>query len=409
MKEVKICALVIGTLLTATLLGGCSAGKKSVSAQELFDADVSGFNDHAWLNLRVGSSQKDTVGDRLTENFDENDYSKYAEYFEYSANLSNFFDSVQYTIVSEKKSDFSNGDIINIETSYDQELANKLNINMTDTTFSYTVSGLSDGQIVNPFDGLVISYEGIAPNASAVFDSSDCNDYVRNNVKFSVDGANSGLSNGETITVKADYDFDKAENNAIMISETERQYIVNDVLEYPTSLDNVDLTAITAQFEDMLEAKAMSRVLSGTDVNVSQIVDSFGAKMKITKAESSVKLKAYLKSKTTDPNEGTISVFGNGSPYNEYDCIWEINVTGTCTNQGYASEPKVKQGDTMSYKLYYVAYIQNIPVDSQNTIPEEYLTNYKEEFYENGTVDYSEVYNDWITKNKSKYNITEIN
>lgn len=368
-----------------------------LAAKDCVEIKFSGFNGNAEVEtIDKSSDVSDKIGEQLFGNVDKNDVSKYGEYLKAISKVYTLTSSMKYSIASdsEKKSKFSNGDTIKLQLKYDEQSAAELGVEFTDTTFDYTVSGLVDGQVIDPFEGLKVEYEGVAPNAKAKFDTSGCTDYVKNNVSFSVDGDNGSLSNGEKLKATIYYDESKAEQNSIEFSQTSKEYTVNGVLQYPSNLNGVDLTAIDKQFKDMLDANALSKLSIGEEVR-SDKLDTY---IKITKVEPKIVLKAYLLQKN-------LSSYSNYK--NEYDCLWEIKVTGTCTDK-YSSE--YKEGQTLSYTAYYMANIQNIPVNADNAIPSEYLVKYDDEYYSNEYSDYTynKIYNDWITANKADYNITEM-
>lgn len=394
MRKLKITAiLAAATCITAMSFSGCSnSTRMTISAKEIVDCETSGFSGNAVLSFDVDDSEEDKIETKYFEDIDLTKTEQYSQYVAMSSDLSSFLDSISYTIKSDKKTGFSNDDSVELEVEYDEELASKLGIAVTDTTFSYTVKGLTEGRIIDPFEGLKVEYTGIAPNVSVTFNTTDCDDYVRNNVNFSVKDNNGNLSNGEKFTVTVYYDESKAYDNAIELSDESKEYTVKDALEYPKTLDGVDLTAIDAQFKDMLEGNAISKYLVGSEIAVN---GSWSNNFKVTKVEPKIILKSYLNLKNSS---------GYSSYNNEYDCIWDIKVTGTYTRD-YDNH---KEGEKATISAYYITYIQNIPVSADKTVPEEYLVNYKDELYSPGTKTYNEVYNEWITSNKAEYNITEM-
>lgn len=392
-------ATAVSATVIAMCLSGCAGNKGiTVSGKESCDVSVSGINGKGTISMSLNRNQLDEAAVALYGDPDDIKPEQYAQYLEVYSKFSSAVSSMDYSIVSDKKENFSNGDVVTIKLSYNEKKLQEAGINISDATFEYTVSGLTEATDLDPFEGLKVEYTGISPNVRVEFDTTGCNEYVRNNVNFYIDGDSGKYANGEKFTVTASYNESKAEQNAINITSTSKEYTVEGALEYPATLDGVDLSAIEAQFNDMLES-AMSKedVYVGKQGTLDSALNDWSAKFQITKVEPKIVLKAYLASKH---NQSYVDY------ENEYDCFWEINVTAKCTDKGYSS--KYKTGQVVNYKLYYVASIQNIPVDTNKVIPQEYLNDYDSKFYDNADTTYQEVYNNWITSNKANYNITEM-
>lgn len=399
-KFVKmLSATAVSAAVIATCLAGCAGNKGvTVSGKESCDVSAEGINGKGTISMSLNRDQLDEAAIALYGNPDEINPNQYAQYLEAYSKFSSAVSSMDYSIVSDKKENFSNGDVVTIKLSYNEKKLQEAGIGVSDDTFEYTVEGLTEATDIDPFNGLKVEYTGISPDVKVEFDTSGCDEYVRNNVNFYIDGDSYKFANGEKFTVTASYNESKAETNAINITSTSKEYTVEGALEYPATLDGVDLTAIESQFNDMLEAAMSSEgVYVGKEVSSSSVSDDWGATLKITKVEPKLVLKAYLNSKN---NKSYVNF------ENEYASFWEINVTAKCTNKGYSDKYKV--GDIVNYKNYYVADIQNIPVDTNKTIPQEYLNNYDDKFYDDVHTTYQELYNSWIVANKAAYNITEM-
>lgn len=396
----KFVKILSGSLAAAAVLSlsmtGCSGNKGvTVSGKDSCEITVEGMDGKGTIELDLDDDKIDEIALALYGDPDSIPLDKYTEYLSAYSKFTSAVYSIDYSIVSDKKEDFSNGDVVKIKMDCNEEKMQEVGINLTDTEFEYTVEGLKEATSIDPFDGLKVEFTGISPNIKVEFDTSDCDSYVRNNVNFYVDGDNGDFANGEKFTVTASYNEYKAEQNSIIFTNSSKEYTVEGALEYPATLDGVDLTTIDTQFNDMLEA-AMSdkKVYVGGKVNPT---NSWSAEFEVTKVEPKIVFKAYLNAKNT------VSYFRYN---NKYDCFWEISVTAKCTDKGYGDDYKV--GQTINYKQYYVAGIENIPVDENKKIPDEYLNDYDEEFYSDKDTTYQEIYNEWITANKADYNITEM-
>lgn len=390
-------ATAVSATVVAMCLTGCSGGNNgiTVSGKDSCEISVEGINGKGTVSLSLDDDKFDTVAVSLYGDPDNIPPNQYTQYLEAYSKFKSAVNSMDYSIVSDKKENFSNGDVIKIKLSYNEKKLQEAGINISDPEFDYTISGLTEATNIDPFDGLKVEFTGISPNVKTQIDTSGCNEYVRNNVNFIMDRNDGSLANGEKINITIYYDEYKAEQNAVNITSTSKEYTVEGALEYPANLNGVNLTEIENQFNDMLEsALSEHKIYVGYKGN---LPDDWSAEGQITKVEPKIVLKAYLNSKN---NTSYVSY------HNEYDCYWEINVTMKCTDKGYSDDHRV--GEIINYKYYYVADIQDIPVDTNKSIPQEYLNNYKDEFYSDVDTTYQEVYNNWIVANKAKYNIIEM-
>ncbi len=394
MKKTATFLTAVIVFMVVTIFAGCSDNRINLSAKDYLDVSTNGFNGNAIVSLSVDTSKLDELKSEIFKDFDYTNPDQYKKYGEFESGLYDLKSSMSYEIVSDKKKDFSNGDVISVKLKYNEEKAGKINVAFSDTTFDYTVEGLTVGTTIDPFKGLKVEYNGIAPNISATFDTTNCEDYVRNNVEFMVDSDNGELSNGEKFNVSISYSESKAEENAIMFSQTSKQFTVEGAPEYPKNLDGVDLTAVDAQFKDMLDGNALTRFVVGSEINV---FGSWSDNFKVSKVTSKPVSKVYLMSKNTSDRYNNTT--------NRYQVIWQIDAQGTFTRD----YDNYKKGQKATVSAYYVTYISNIPVDSNKKISDEYLTNYGDEYYSTGDKkSYNEVYSTWVTANKANYNIVEM-
>lgn len=72
-----------------------------------------------------------------------------------------FFEDIEWELSKEEK--ISNDDKITAKATYDTQELNSIGLKLSGDTISLTVSGLSDGLDVDPFEYLDISYEGAQP------------------------------------------------------------------------------------------------------------------------------------------------------------------------------------------------------------------------------------------------------
>ncbi|MCR4945339.1 MAG: zinc ribbon domain-containing protein, partial [Lachnospiraceae bacterium] len=159
----------------------------------------------------------------------------------------------------------SNGDTVEFKWTIDEELLKKLfkKCKLKYSDITYSVSGLTPLREVNPFDDIVVTFDGIAPNGSCSVEVDSEEDSVKS-LYVSTD-KNTGLSNGDTVKVKlACYYSDDigavmAESYGVILTETEKTYTVDGLESYVTDYADISedfLTDSKVECEDIISAYA---------------------------------------------------------------------------------------------------------------------------------------------------------
>ena len=135
----------------------------------------------------------------------------------------------------DKNSGLSNGDVVTLEVTVDSERAEQLGYKISSFSKTYTVSDLSEPQIADVFDGLTVEFSGVSPDGEAEITSVPTLDF---DVYYSLD-ASENLSNGDIVTVTAEYDNDEAIEAGYVVETTSRTYEVEGLLSYLTDANDI--------------------------------------------------------------------------------------------------------------------------------------------------------------------------
>lgn len=135
----------------------------------------------------------------------------------------------------------SNGDVIGFNFNIDEEAQNECNaafmyngevITNGASAGEYTVEGLEEAIVINPFDCLDVSFEGISPRGVLKVDYQDpfyINDFT---TYFNISNQ-TNLYNGQTITMKLDDDkIEYFAKEGYAFTQTSQEYIVEGLKEY---------------------------------------------------------------------------------------------------------------------------------------------------------------------------------
>ncbi|MBQ8912576.1 MAG: hypothetical protein IJ054_00840 [Lachnospiraceae bacterium] len=173
--------------------------------------------------------------------------------------------------------ELSNGDVVVYTWDVDtQKALDYFNCKVKIDSKTFTVAGLEAVKTFNPFDYVDVTFTGTAPDSSVKIEKKSTSDEMQY-ISFSAD-KESGVSNGDTVTVTADYAYcdedDFIEKFGSVISENEREYTVEGLSHYV-----VDVNEIPA---DMIEKMTNQ----GADALRSQVANSWKNPEDLLGAES---------------------------------------------------------------------------------------------------------------------------
>ena len=173
------------------------------------------------------------------------------------------------TVISgdlDKKEGLNNGDIIHFKWDCQDDLAmESYGVKLQYSDIEYTVEGLQEAQLFNPFDDIEIEFSGISPDGRVEISNSSTSEPTQDFV-FKADKRD-GLELGDTITVSASiYGTEDIVKYCIdrygMIPEPlSKEYKVSGLDSYIRSFNDVSedsLVQMQSQAEDVFNAKVAS-------------------------------------------------------------------------------------------------------------------------------------------------------
>ncbi|MBQ8568822.1 MAG: hypothetical protein IJ446_06365 [Oscillospiraceae bacterium] len=340
-------------------------------------------------------------------------YEGFSPKAEYSLDFSGCDEIVKSNIKFDYDEDkrVANGDTIEIKASVKNESALLAEgyVLGSDTT-SITVAGVEEGVSIDPFEGLVLEYEGISPNAKIKYDLSGCHEFVRNNVSFS--SSNKYYANGDNANISISYSESKAEENGIVFTQEEKTYAISGVSEYPDSDENVDFTSIDEEFKAMLESQMANNdyyvgsMILGRNVLTDVLSDD---KYTVKEIKYVPVKKMYFKAKNPQDK----------STKNNHLVIWEIQMTAektAFTESRWDTSDDLDIGTKTTITYLAITYVQNIAVNADGTFNMENAGRNYYEIYNKSA--YGKRYNNevmsvtpdslcekWRSSNASDFNI----
>lgn len=155
-----------------------------------------------------------------------------------------FLESAECSLTGENGS-LSNGDILALSFTYDKELAKQNHLRVKTDKGELTVSGLPEAIELSAddiFDGLHISYEGIAPMVSVNI-SNESTDEFLNDITYEITDQRNFYDQGESFHVSADMDMEDALARGYHITadreDLTREYLVESGQRYLSDVSEI--------------------------------------------------------------------------------------------------------------------------------------------------------------------------
>jgi hypothetical protein len=233
-KNIKPILIILAILAIAVIAIAiiANAGKTVLSADELCILNYSGTDGKGKADVQINFSEINALAG------DEESFNSSIIYLE---------DSFEAEVTPNEG--LSNGDEVTITLSYDEKLAKKFRLKIKPRAYTSTVVGLPVADDLNPFDSLSVSYTGSSPYATIVIDKNDSPDFVRQYVNFKAD-KDSGLKNGDKVTITAEYNPSVAESSLVNITQEQKEYTVSDLSEYLQADSEADLSSLESALSD---------------------------------------------------------------------------------------------------------------------------------------------------------------
>ena len=178
-----------------------------------------------------------------------------------------FFETVKVDILENDKTkngELSNGDKLEIEYSYDKDLAKSLGLKVKGKKETVTVKDLPEATVISRdelFSGIIVETEGVAPMMT-VNVVNNTTDEVLKTVEFSIVDPKECYDDGDVITVKASFDSETLAKYTYEI-EGEGNSLTKD---YTVSSKERYLTDISEVPDELLEEmKSKGATLFGTE------------------------------------------------------------------------------------------------------------------------------------------------
>ena len=226
-KEKKKSKALLFIILGVVLLGLAAAAiwffflrhpKSDIALSKYISADFSGIDGYGSISayLDYDALQKDiwtAMGHSEADMDDAKNQKDLAMVYQFTGEL--------YADISQKTG-LKNGDKVKVSIDVPQPIPEELRINVTDSEKEFTVEGLQDVKMFDPFEGIEVTFRGMEPFVKADY-ARVKNDDLYYYVDFELDKV-SGLSAGDTVTVTATYNEDFLREMGYAVSSSSKTY-----------------------------------------------------------------------------------------------------------------------------------------------------------------------------------------
>lgn len=338
----------------------------TIDLSKYVSVEYSGYDSYGTATVSIDYKQlKKDYKDELEYKGDYKDLKKeYGKPIEYlQAQLIGELDSAE---------NLSNGDTVTFVWDIDtEEVSDNLNVKLITDDQSFTVEKLEEVESFDPFEGLVINYEGTAPNGTASIDrGSVSNKYFTESDYYFNLSKSSGLSNGDviTVTITSDaedaYKLDFIESYGVMPESISKDFTVEGLDSWITSLDQIPEEGLAEMQQQAIDVFTTQEADFSAEWSM-QDPEYVGSYLLVTKNDSTTYNHNYLYliyHITVDYEAGS-----NTGSYDYYygfsfsdlklngDGSFEVDVTRYQKLQGWISKEMVNEngwGGTYTYHFY---------------------------------------------------------
>lgn len=252
---------------------------------------------------------------------------------------------VKFNDADEKNGQLANGDELTLTASFDENHAFKNGYVVEPTTKTYTVAGLKDAQVINPFEGLEVIFDGISGEGAYHLDLINVDPYVTQNVDFVATSPTTNLENGDEITLKAEFDTQRTQERGIIIEPREQSFTVSHLAEKVLSLKGLDTTEAVETLITSLESNIATKVQHG-------FIDWWG-NMSSRDAIVETQYKPLILNYYVKKDDPTTNYLG---------LLVQADYEVTITNNTWKNGELYKAGETFHDTIYHPVLAKNVSV-----------------------------------------------
>lgn len=339
---------------------------------DYIDVEYTGFNGYATAEVSIDKVKLEKAVD------DENLASQIANKIDLSVS---------------NNGKLSNGDKIEVTVKIDEDWLEENGYKIKSEKFTTDeVKDLDEATVLDAFKDITVTVSGMSPNLKASVTNNTSNEFLKT-VKYTL-SKSTGISNGETITITANYDKDEAAKQGFVLEKETYEYKVTAEISYPMSVSELSTGTI-----ETMKSKYLEQARSKANESKNLVYDNF-----------------------TDYRAAGVNAGFDDWGYS-WDDKWELDITvgePVLSSMYLLSAKDTSDGFNYVYAIYRVPFTsavtgtsydwyitveaENVSVKSDGTLTEN--ASYTV-YTEDGTSQES-AYSKYINSKKSDYNVETI-
>lgn len=253
---------------------------------------------------------------------------------------------------SDSGAGLSNGDYVTVTCTYDEELAEKIKLEISGDSRMFAVSGLpvvTAISVDDVFADLNVKFEGVSPGLTLELENNSTNPLVSQMI-FEIMEPKDYYAAGDTVRVHAVYTDAMVMDSKYIVDvpqeECVKEYVVESDSGYVTNADDIPLSILSEAVEQGKKAFKDANEYGVRIYCEANLVPVYINKKATFKYGTPKYVSSYFKSVLPE-KAGTL-----GLSYNDFDIIYEVKIT---------------QADGVSCKAYAAVRFSNIIKNSDNS------------------------------------------
>lgn len=398
---------LIAMMFCMAVLSACGAKTVTYNTEDYLNVSVSGVDG-------AGNLVIESIPTTLMDKVNKDVFSGEASEIDLASMMVNIAAYTDYSVNGEKEN-LSNGDTVTFTMTADNESLKKLGLEFSCNDYVFTVSGLQEPVELDVWTGFEVVFDGVAPDGWAEAAYNGSNSFVKDNVKYSFIKSHgdtygtfgaSGLSNGDTVIVKADCNQSLLDENLYLLGETEKEFTAEGLSFYPADLNGYDLSDIENTLLELAKDKMdsstyMDAFNSGSRIYNNKVFKDGSAGSKEWSVTGEYTIKPVHKYILADKEDN--------AGQNIYTVFYEVTVPleKTYIDEWNVRKDSYNEGDTYDLILYIESHMRNIVADGSTLDTSEAQTgatafgssfsgNYIGSSLDEVEEEYNKSYSEWI-------------
>ncbi len=339
-KTYKRALLMAACSLLTFCAVGCGTKKEKINPVDFIKAEYDGFNGHTNITLSI---DKEKIGDKCKEVRDEKSLLD-------SVFLQELLSSMEIEY-EDDSTEHKNGDKISVKFQWEEDLEEDCPYKIASDEEDFEISGLEEAEEIDPFEGIEVTFSGVAPKGEASINTDGCNSYAKDNGYYSVkEGNNYSLSNGDKIVIVYEYYEGTFISDKKIVTEDTKEYTVEGLSEYVTTAGAADFT----EFNPLI-LQEVNQDLKEWDVykySDVKLIENTWPEYTFTAVPEFYR--GYYAYNTQDTST------------NGYIAVYKVNATATVTDT--RNEKKIKKGQKFTKTFYYAVKTDKVTKDAAGKI-----------------------------------------